>query len=69
MLITQLNVLTGIEKRELLSSIPDLEKIDYLFTNETIENRAELKALDFGIKAIDAKIKAEKRGGFRKFKP
>ncbi len=60
LLITQLNVLTGIDKERIALIHPDLEKIDYLLTNETIENRAELKALDFGIKAIDAKIKAEK---------
>ena len=60
LLITQLNVLTGIDRERIALINPNLEKIDYLLTNETIENRAELKALDYGIKAIDAKIKAEK---------
>ena len=60
LLITQLNVLTGIDKERIALIHPDLEKIEYLVTDETIDNRAELKALDFGMKAIDAKIKAEK---------
>ncbi|SHK54197.1 Outer membrane protein TolC [Epilithonimonas mollis] len=59
LLITQLNVLTGIGKERIELINPNLEKIEY-FVDKTIENRAELKALDFGMKAIDAKIKAEK---------
>ena len=60
LLITQLNVLTGIDKERIALIKPNLEKIQYLVSDSSIENRAELKALDFGMKAIDAKIKAEK---------
>ena len=60
LLITQLHLLTGIDKERIALINPNLEKIEYLVTDETIDNRAELKALDFGMKAIDAKIKAEK---------
>ena len=60
LLITQLHLLTGIDKERIALINPKLEKIEYLVTDESIDNRAELKALDFGIKAIDAKIKAEK---------
>lgn len=59
LLITQLNILTGIGKERIALINPTLEKIEYL-VDKTIENRAELKALDFGMKAIEAKIKAEK---------
>ena len=60
LLITQLHLLTGIDKERIALINPNLEKIEYLVTDETIDNRAELKALDYGLKAIDAKIKAEK---------
>ena len=60
LLITQLHLLTGIDKERIALINPNLEKIEYLVTDESIDNRAELKALDFGMKAIDAKIKAEK---------
>ncbi len=60
LLISQLHLLTGIDKERIALINPNLEKIEYLVTDESIDNRAELKALDFGIKAIDAKIKAEK---------
>lgn len=60
LLITQLYLLTGIEKTRIALINPTLEKIEYLNGNQSVENRAELKALDFGIKAIDAKIRAEK---------
>lgn len=59
LLITQLNILTEIGKERIALINPTLEKIEYL-VDKTIENRAELKALDFGMKAIEAKIKAEK---------
>uniref|UniRef100_UPI002F94A153 TolC family protein n=1 Tax=Kaistella sp. TaxID=2782235 RepID=UPI002F94A153 len=60
LLITQLHLLTGIEEERIALINPNLEKIEYLVIDESIDNRAELKALDFGMKAIDAKIKAEK---------
>uniref|UniRef100_UPI0035B41AD8 TolC family protein n=1 Tax=Cloacibacterium sp. TaxID=1913682 RepID=UPI0035B41AD8 len=60
LLITQLNVLTGIDKERIALINPNLEKIQYLVADKTIENRAEIQALDYGLKAIDAKIKAEK---------
>ena len=60
LLITQLNILTGIDKERIALINPNLEKIEYLVTDKTIENRAEIQALDYGLKAIDAKIKAEK---------
>ena len=60
LLITQLNILTGIDRERIALINPNLEKIEYLVTDKTIENRAEIQALDYGLKAIDAKIKAEK---------
>ncbi len=60
LLITQLYLLTGVDKERLAQIDPNLEKIKYLVSDSSIENRAELKTLDYGMKAIDAKIKAEK---------
>ena len=60
LLITQLNVLTGIDRERIALINPNLEKIEYLVADKSIENRAEIQALDYGLKAIDAKIKAEK---------
>lgn len=60
LLITQLNLLTGIDKDRIALINPSLEKIEYLVADKSIENRAELKALDYGLKALDAKVKAEK---------
>ena len=60
LLITQLNILTGIDRERIALINPNLEKIEYLVADKSIENRAEIQALDYGLKAIDAKIKAEK---------
>jgi outer membrane protein TolC len=43
LLITQLNVLTGIDRERIALINPNLEKIEYLVTDKTIENRAEIK--------------------------
>ncbi|MBS1572448.1 MAG: TolC family protein [Bacteroidetes bacterium] len=60
LLISQLYLLTGIDKERLALIQPNLEKIEYLVTDQNIESRSELKAIDYGMKAIDNKIKAEK---------
>lgn len=60
LLITQLHLLTGIDKERIALIKPVLEKIEYLVADQSIQKRAELSALDYGMKAIDAKIKAEK---------
>lgn len=60
LLITQLRILTGIEQERIAIIHPYLARIDDVMNDQSVENRAELKALDFGLKAIDAKIKAEK---------
>ena len=60
LLITLLNLLTGIDKERIALINPKLEKIEYLVTDTDINNRTELRAIDHGMKAIDAKIKAEK---------
>lgn len=60
LLITQMHILTGIDRDRIALINPYLERIEYLDDNQNIENRVELTALDYGMKAIDAKIKAEK---------
>lgn len=59
LLITQLHLLTGIEKERIALIDPKLEAIEFPSQNISVENRAELIALDHGIKATDYKIKAE----------
>ncbi|MFK7049856.1 Outer membrane efflux protein [Flavobacterium columnare] len=60
LLIIQLHILTGIETEKIALIEPTLQKINYTVSDSSIENRAEIKALDHGMKAIDAKIKADK---------
>ncbi|MFK7079092.1 TolC family protein [Flavobacterium oreochromis] len=60
LLIIHLHILTGIEAKKIALIEPALQKINYIISDTSIENRAELRALDHGMKAIDAKIKADK---------
>lgn len=60
LLTAQLHILTGIETEKIALIEPILQKIDYALLNNNIDNRAELKALNHGMKAIDSKIKADK---------
>ena len=61
LLITQIEILTGIERDRIALIQPQLETIFYEVLDQNIENRAEIKALEHGIKATDYKIKAEER--------
>src|SRR5690606_12615949 len=61
LLITQINLLTGIERERIAMIEHDLQPMNYDVLNETVENRAEVKALQHGINAKDFKIKAEER--------
>ncbi len=60
LLLTQLEVLTGVERERLRLINPVLVPIENLPLQKNIEERAEIRALDHGIKAADYKIKAEK---------
>lgn len=61
LLITQLHLLTGIDKERIALINPSLQRIETIVIDENIDNRAELKALDHGIKASEFKIKAEEK--------
>lgn len=61
LLITQIHLLTGIERERIEMIEHDLQPINYEVLNETVENKAEVKALQHGINATDFKIKAEER--------
>lgn len=61
LLITQLEVLTGIERARIAEIKPVLQPIAYALIDENIDNRAEIQALDHGIKASEFKIEAEKK--------
>ncbi|WHF52331.1 TolC family protein [Chryseobacterium gotjawalense] len=61
LLITQIYLLTGIERERIALIQPQLQTISYEVLNQNIENRVEIQALDHGIKASDYKIKAEER--------
>ena len=61
LLITQIYLLTGIERERIALIQPQLQTISYEVLDQNIENRVELQALDHGIKATDYKIKAEER--------
>lgn len=61
LLITQLNLLSGIEPERIEQINPQLVPIQYETTDENISQRAEIKALTHGIKATEYKIKAEER--------
>lgn len=59
LLITQLHLLTGIERERIAQIDPTLEPIDYLVQEASVEQRPEIKALNHGIKATEYKAKAE----------
>lgn len=61
LLITQLYLLTGIDRERIAEINPSLEIIDYQPNAEAIEQRAEIQALDHGIKATEYKIQAEEQ--------
>ena len=61
LLITQLYLLTGIERERIALIQPQLQTISYEVLDQNIENRVEIQALDHGIKATEFKIKAEER--------
>ncbi|GAB3413976.1 TolC family protein [Niabella aquatica] len=61
LLITQLSLLTGIEKELLVNLQPQLAPVYPGASGNTIQERAEIKALTHGINAADYKIKAEQR--------
>ncbi len=61
LLITQIEILTGIERERIALIQPQLQTISYEVLDRNIENRVELQALEHGIKATDYKIKAEER--------
>ncbi|SDC90470.1 TolC family protein [Niabella drilacis] len=60
LLLTQLEVLTGITKDRLRQIEPVLAPITTTAPQKTIEERAEIRALDHGIAASDFKVKAER---------
>ena len=61
LLITQLYLLTGIDKEKISQIQPELVPINLIENTEDITKRAEIQALEHGIKAQDFKIKAEER--------
>jgi len=61
LLITQLEVLTGIDGSRIAQIKPELKPISYAVLSDDIDNRAEIQALDHGIKASEYKIEAEKK--------
>ena len=61
LLITQLQILTGIDRERIAAINPELMPVEYEVLNNTVENRAEIKALDHGIKATEYKILAERQ--------
>jgi outer membrane protein TolC len=61
LLITQLSLLTGIEKERLADIQPQLKPMYSTASGNTIRERAEIKALTHGINAAGYKIKAEQR--------
>lgn len=60
LLLTQLYILTGINRDRLRMIDPVLSPVDLLAAEKGIEQRAEIRALEHGINAADYKIKAEK---------
>lgn len=61
LLVTQIYLLTGIDKERIEKIKPDLQPVQYEILNPNIENRAEVRALNHGIKATELKMKAEER--------
>ncbi|MEG0927567.1 MULTISPECIES: TolC family protein [Chryseobacterium] len=60
LLLTQLYILTGINKDRLRMIDPILSPVELLAAEKGIEQRAEIRALEHGINAANYKIKAEK---------
>ncbi|WP_162073793.1 TolC family protein [Chryseobacterium fistulae] len=60
LLLTQLYILTGINRERLRLIDPVLKPVELLSAEQGIEHRAEIRALEHGITAADYKIKAEK---------
>lgn len=61
LLITQLQVLTGVDRERIATIQAKLSPIEYVVNNPDIQARAEIQALDHGIKASEYKIEAEKK--------
>ncbi len=61
LLITQIQLLTGISRERIAQIQPQLQPVSYEVLDQNIEDRVEIQALDHGIKATDFKIKAEER--------
>ena len=59
-LLTQLYILTGIQRERLRIIDPVLSPVELLAAEKGIEQRAEIRALEHGISAADYKIKAER---------
>lgn len=60
LLVTQLHLLTGVERERIAQIEPVLEPIEYWVKEPSVENRPEIKALEHGIRATEYKTKAEK---------
>ncbi|WP_284464636.1 TolC family protein [Chryseobacterium sp.] len=60
LLLTQLYILTGINRDRLRMIDPTLSPVELLAAEKGIEQRAEIRALEHGINAANYKIKAEK---------
>lgn len=61
LLITQLHLLTGIDRERIALIQPILKPIDYLAVESELNHRAEIRALEHGINAAESKIKAEEK--------
>ena len=61
LLITQLHLLTGMERERIAKIDPALQPIDYLVSSTEVDQRAEIRALEHGIQAAENKIKAEEK--------
>lgn len=61
LLITQLQILTGLEREKIAGINPELVPINYEVLDKNVESRAEIRALDHGINASEMKINAEKQ--------
>lgn len=59
LLITQLHLVTGIDEERIALIENTLHPISAILLDDNIENRAEIKALNHGIKASEYKLKAE----------
>lgn len=61
LLIAQIEQLTEMDPERIAQITPQLRPVDYAVLDTGIEDRAEIQALNHGIKAIEYKIKAEQR--------